>query len=251
MAVIVYKFQISKDQLQLIPDDERNLLLWASTSVNQISVMSKLLRFNLNFGSENEAENTLSGAQSQVILRYLFGTLAESWEMLKRPINQKLIGVAYKDAIGAAGDAGHDRLKKHFGATNLLHTIRNTFAYHSPHPEVLQAAFAEATEDESWVWYLGEMNDNSFYLASDIIIITAILKETGEADFIEAYKKIMGVVVPVSNDLIDFLNLLIRAIVVRHLGEEFLSKREKVPADNAPRRERVSIPFFTEIDDTN
>ena len=191
---------------------------------------------------------TLSAAQSQTILRFLFGALAEAWEMIRRPVNQKLIGTDYIKIIEEDGVAVYDQLNKHFGTTNLLHKIRNTLAYHHPSAEVLQAAFEGAPEDEAWVWYPADTIDNSFYLVSDAVISNGIRNATDEVDTIEAYKKVLGVVVPVSNDMIDFLNFLMRAIVVRHLGQGALSLRDKVEVSSALRRDDVSIPFFT-IDD--
>ena len=99
----IFRIPISKDQLRAIPADERNLLLLASHAVNQMSVLRKLLIFSLNYDSASEIENTLSAAQSQTILRFLFGALAEAWEMTKRPINQKLIGKDYVGLIESEG----------------------------------------------------------------------------------------------------------------------------------------------------
>jgi len=82
----VFRVPISKEQLRAIPTAERNLLLLASHAVNQLSVLRKLLVFSLNYQSQSELENTISAGQSQTILRFLFGALAEGWEMVKRPI---------------------------------------------------------------------------------------------------------------------------------------------------------------------
>jgi hypothetical protein len=87
----VFRIPLSKDQLRAIPAEERNLLLLTSHAVNQLSVLRKILIFSTNYESDNEIENTLSAGQSQTILRFLFGALAEAWEMVKRPINQRLI----------------------------------------------------------------------------------------------------------------------------------------------------------------
>src|SRR5271169_6606310 len=106
----VFRIPISKDQLRAIPADERNLLLLASHAVNQMSVLRKLLIFSLNYESDSEIENTLSAAQSQTILRFLFGALAEAWEMIKRPVNQKLIGKDYIKVMDADGIAAYDDL---------------------------------------------------------------------------------------------------------------------------------------------
>jgi hypothetical protein len=247
----IFRIPISKNQLRVIPADERNLLLLVSHAVNQMSVLRKVLIFSLNYDSDSEIENILSAGQSQTILRYLFGALAEAWEMTKRPINQKLIGRDYIDLIGTDGVAVYDRLKKHFGESNLLHTIRNTIAFHYPSAHELEAAFEDVPEDEDWAWYPSNTINNSFYLASDMVISAGILRATGEADTVKAFKKIMGMVVPVSDDMIDFFLLLMRAIVTRHLGPNILNLRagDGTKIASAPNLYQVTIPFFTVRDD--
>jgi hypothetical protein len=69
----VFPIPITKAQLRVMPAQERHLLLLASHTVNQISVVQKLLLFSVHYRSETEIENRLSGAQSQTILRLLFG----------------------------------------------------------------------------------------------------------------------------------------------------------------------------------
>ena len=216
----VFRVPISKEQLRAIPPAERNLLLLASHAVNQLSVLRKLLIFSLNYQSQSELESTLSAGQSQTILRFLFGALAEGWEMVKRPINQKLIGRDYVDIIEADGKAVYENRKKHFGELNLLHRLRNTIAYHHPSAEELEAAFEDVPDDEDWAWYPSDTINNSFYLASDMVISAGILRVTGETDTTKAFAKVMGLVMPVSNDMTDFFLYLMRAIVTRHLGEK-------------------------------
>jgi hypothetical protein len=247
----VFRVPISKAQLREMPADERNLLLLASHAVNQLSTLRKVLIFSLNYESDSDIENTLSAGQSQTILRVLFGALAEAWEMIKRPINQKLIGKDYSDLIGANGKAAYDALKKHFGESNLLHEIRNTIAYHYPRPQELEAAFEDVPEDEDWAWYPSDTINNSFYLASDRVIYAGILRVTDESDITKAFKKVMGMVTPVSNDMIDFFLLLMRAIVTRHWGADMLNPRPGTGTKiaSAPNLYKVAIPFFTVRDD--
>jgi hypothetical protein len=247
----IYRIPVSKDQLRLIPRDERNLLLLASHGVNQLSVLRKVLIFSLNYEGGNEIENTLSAGQSQTILRVLFGALAEAWEMVRRPVHQKLIGKEYVSLIGSDGVAVYENLNKHFGTSSILHNIRNTIAYHYPKAVELDAAFEDALEDESWAWYPSNTINNSFYLASDMVISTGLLRITGEPDLEKAFKKVMGLVVPVSDDMIEFFLFLMRAIVERHLGEDFLRLRSTTEIANAPNLYEVAIPFFTVRDDDN
>lgn len=249
----VFRVPISKDRLRSIPVEERNLLLLASHAVNQLSVLRKLLIFSLNYRSDSELENTLSAGQSQIILRFLFGALAEAWEMIKRPINQKLIGKDYVDLIEADGNIAYAKLKKHFGESNLLHSLRNTIAYHHPSAQELEAAFEDVPDDEDWAWYPSDTINNSFYLASDMVISAGILRVIGETDTAKAFGKVMGEVVPVSNDMTDFFLFLMRAIVTRHLGPDVLSPRPGTGTEiaSAPNLYKVAIPFFTVRDDNS
>lgn len=247
----VFRVPISKDQLRAIPADERNLLLLASHAVNQISILRKLLILSLNYHSDNDTENTLSAGQSQTILRFLFGALAEAWETVKRPINQKLIGTDYIKVINVGGVTAYDDLKKHFGESNLLHKLRNTIAYHHSLGHELEAAFEDVPEDEDWAWYPSDTINNSFYLASDMVISAGILRITGETDTAKAFGKIINEVVSVSNVMTDFFLFLMRAIVTRHLGDTVLSPRRGTGTKvaNAPNLYKFAIPFFTVRDD--
>lgn len=246
-TIEVFRVAISKAELRKIPENERNLLLLASHAVNQLSVMRKLLIFSLNYESPNEIEKTLSAAQSQTILRFLLGSLAEAWEMLKRPVNQKIVGKDYAETIGADGVSAFKNLKTQFGRSSLLHRIRNTVAYHHPEGTELLEAFEETPEGEDWSWYPSDTINNSYYLVSDFVISARIIKLTGESDIRVAFRAVMDLARQTSNDLIDFLLYLMRAIVSRHLGSEVLSLRRGtgITVEGVPNIYNVSIPFFT------
>jgi hypothetical protein len=53
----------------------------------------------------------------------------------------------------------------------------------------LDAAFEDVPEDEDWAWYPSDMINNSFYLASELVITAGVLRVTGEADTRKASKK--------------------------------------------------------------
>lgn len=90
--VQVRRIQITKEQFRTLPKDERALLLLMGHALNQIAVLVKLVIFSTNKDPEDPIEGRVSAAQSQVILRFLFGAVVETWEFLRRPDNQKIIG---------------------------------------------------------------------------------------------------------------------------------------------------------------
>lgn len=244
----VFQVPISKAQLRAMPLEERHLLLLASHAVNQISVVQKLLFFSVHYETNSDVENLLSGAQSQTILRLLFGILAESWEMVRRPVNQRVIGNDYIKVLGAPGVSAYEKLKLHFGKSNLLHQLRNTIAYHHPSSQDLEEAFNDVPEDEQWAWYPAERNLNSFYFASDMVISAGVLRVTGEGDPATAFDKVMREVLDVCPIMVDFFLYLMRAIVTRHLGESLLTHEPGtgIKIAHAPRLDEIAIPFFTE-----
>jgi hypothetical protein len=248
----IFRIPLTKAQLAAIPAEDRNLLLLAGHAVNQMAILRKVLIFSTNYGGPSELENTLSAGQSQIILRLLFATLAETWELVKRPVNQKLIGKDYFDDFGADGQAAYDVLKKHFGSSSLLHNLRNTLVFHYPDASTMQAAFDLVPEDDDcWAWYPATTINNSFYLASDLVISGGVIRATGESDFATAFGRVMDVVLQVSNEMTDFLLFLMRAIGERHLGSEAFSFTDESAINivEAPQLRHVSIPFFTFKDD--
>jgi len=243
----VFRIPVPKAKLSAIPSAERTLLLLASHSVNQMTTLIRLLTFSTNYDSENGIENTLSAAQSQMILRFLFGATAEAWEMVKRPAHQRLIGTDYIKTMPPDGVAAYESLNKLFGGSNLLHKIRNTLAFHLPAAHVVESAFDDVPDDEDWAWYVATSHSNSFYLASDYMITSGIIKETGEPDVAKAFCRAMDEVITASKELIEFFSQLMGAIVLRHLGPGTLSPAEGsgIIIAGAPGLRTFAIPFFT------
>lgn len=249
-TIEVFRIPVPKVDLSRIPADERTLLLLASHAVNQMTTLIRLLTFSVNHHSDSELENLLSAGQSQTILRYLLGTTAETWQMLKRSGHQNIIGQDYIKTMPAEAVASYAQLRKLFGKSNLLHRIRNRLAFHYPDADSVEKAFQSVPENEDWAWYAAPTYHNSFYLASDYIISSGIIAETGEADVAKAFERVMSEVAVASNELTGFLSHLMGAIVSRHLGASILSPKagSGTIIAHAPGLRSFSIPFFT-VDD--
>jgi hypothetical protein len=159
-------------------------------------------------------------------------------------------GTDYIKVLTPEGVASYEELKKLFGESNLLHTIRNTLAFHHPSAKTVEAAFEDVPEDEDWAWYAAETYSNSFYLASDYMITAGIIKATGEPDIAKAFDRVMTEVIKASDELTQFCSYLIQAIVSRHLGAAILSpaRDSGTKIATAPGLPTFAIPFFT-IDD--
>jgi hypothetical protein len=190
-------------------------------------------------------EARLSAAQSQIILRCLIGVFVEAWEFIRRPVNQKIIGV-YLNDLEDDGANEYDKLKKHFGKSGLLYKLRNDFLYHYPKVDELETGFSWIPEDEEWEWYLSEANTNSFYFSCELALGYGIMKATGEPLHIGAFAMVMQEANRVADTLPYFLMPLIRAILFKHLGPKILNPQPGTVMTNAPKLDEFWIPFFAE-----
>jgi hypothetical protein len=110
----VRRIEITKEQFRTLPRDERALLLLMGHAMNQIAVLKKLVILSTNKDPADPIEGRVSAAQSQVILRILTGAVAETWEFLRKPASQKIIG-SYLPLLDKDGTAAHEELNKYFG----------------------------------------------------------------------------------------------------------------------------------------
>jgi hypothetical protein len=240
----VYRIAISKAQFRALPPEERALVLLLGHALNQIGVFVKLVRFSCNKDPANPTEHLVSGAQTQVIVRVLYGVLVEAWEFINRRANQKIIGVTYLPLMEQAGQNALSELKKHFGRSNLLHKLRNNFAFHYPRGEDVETAFAAVPDDEPWEWYLAGANTNSFYFSCDMVISFGIVNATGEPSVAGAYSKVMGEVMHVANLMPQFAMFLIKAILTKHHGPAILNPEPQTVIRDAPALETFWLPFY-------
>src|ERR1700744_3956826 len=91
-------------------------------------------------------------------LRTLYGSLAETWEWLKRPASQQLIGQKYLDQMPEEARLAWAELKRSFGSSGMLHALRNNLAFHYPKSDQIEAAVKGVPDAEDWSWYAAKEN---------------------------------------------------------------------------------------------
>ena len=125
--IAVLKIRVSKDRLRALPLNERALFILLGYAANQLNLFSKILLFSLNKTSENEIESTLSGAQSQMLLRVVIGVLHEAWtKIITNRLLKSPLGKEYVPRLDQGGRDALDALNKLFGGSNLLSKFETT-----------------------------------------------------------------------------------------------------------------------------
>jgi hypothetical protein len=245
----VFRVPISRDQFRTLPSDERALILLMGHALNQIAVLVKLVTFSTNKDPEDAIEGRVSAAQSQIILRFLFGTLVETWELMRRPNNQKIIG-RYLSVLDREGTDCYQKLREHFGRSNLFYKLRNSFSYHYPSVEQIEEGFEAIPQDDEglpWEWYLSETNTNSFYFSCEMTMgFGVIMQVQGEPHAMAAFGKVLREAIQIANAIQHFLMPLMKAMLVKHFGPTIFDLQAGTTIADAPGLYEFWIPFFAE-----
>jgi hypothetical protein len=251
MTIQVYRIPVPKDRLRSMPKAERAFLLLLGYAANQLWMLQKLLVFSSNKTPPNNAEQYLSAAQTQMLLRYIVGILNETWLLIERLFISRPLGNDYQSLLDADGQQALANLKRQFGASNLLNKIRNDFAFHYPKEAEVEEAFKTAFEDsdldDHWNIYLSEHGFNSFFFLSDLIMIHGIRKGTGSSNLIDAQKKVLKEAVSAVHNVFEFSKAFTAAVWIKNFGAEMLAK-DVINVNDAPKIGHVWIPFFVDMD---
>jgi hypothetical protein len=246
----IYRIPVPKERLRAMPRDERVLLLLLGYAANQLSMLQKLLSFATNRTPDAEVEQHATGAQTQMLVRLMAGTLNEAWELVSTRFIQKPLANGYLGTMDSAGQLAFDALKRQFGGSNLLNAVRNNYAFHYPRSDEAEAAFEGAFNDHEldgcWNLYFTQHGFNSLFFLSDLIFAHGIGRKANRADLEEAQNKLMREMSTAASNLIEFAKAFVAAAWLKHFGAEMIAK-DIVTVGDAPNVDEVWLPFFVEV----
>ena len=246
----VYRIRLPKDRLCAMPANERALFFLLGYAGNQINMFQKLLIFSTNQTPDEIVEQRITGAHTQMLLRFMIGLLHEAWLLIHRRFLQSPLGRDYVPLLPSLGKEALEQLKTHFGESGLLARLRNEYAFHYPGDDAeVNAAFQSAASDNAWNgdwnFYPSPLEFNSFNFAADLVIIHGMCRVADKSDLVEAQKKIMKEVREVADYLTNFIGGFTDVVLRRHFAESIRAELVREIAD-APKAVDVWIPFFVE-----
>lgn len=172
----------------------------------------------------------------------------------KRLLSSK-IGREYILLLDREAGEALKRLKRSFGSSNPIISVRNEYAFHYPKTEDLEAAFQAAiasgdTEEWDWGVYFSRTLLNSFFFVSDYVFLHGIAGTVGEADFVAGYQKLLMSLGPTAYDLSEVAFGFTAAALKKHVGQE-ITMTVVAKMERAPNIEDLIFPFFVEIPGQN
>jgi hypothetical protein len=150
--------------------------------------------------------------------------------------------------LDAPAAAALERLKKRFGKLNRLVVIRNSYAFHHPETDEVDAGFEKAaaepdSEDADWAVYFNKALLNTFFFVSDFVLVHGMANALAETDVNEAHRQLLGEMAPVAHDLSEFTFGYALAIFRRHVGEE-LTMKLVAQFESTPDIDDLRFPFL-------
>ena len=249
----VLKIDVPKARIMAMPARERAMFLLLGYATNQVALYTKLAILSTNYQTADEVENTLSAAQSLMILRTVAGVLHETWSgVITKHFLNSPEGRKYVDAMDAGGKQSLDALKKLFGKSGLLAGIRNDFAFTIRRPRtwrpLVNLRRVIGDQGSEWHWYFAKSGWNSFYFLSEIMIMHGVLQTVGASDVVKAQERLRDDMRVANNEMVTLLQALISAMWLLNVGGDFHAT-VVAKIHNAPNLFEFALPYFFDVPD--
>jgi hypothetical protein len=244
----ITRIALPKEKLQKLTTGERSLFLLLGYASNQINTLWKLVVVATNEGVKDAVEEKVSAAQTQIFVRLLIGIMREAMKLIEKRFLGSPLGREYAPRLSTLATGALNRLKKRFSAPDKFVVIRDNFAFHHPSLNDVEAAFQLAVksdgDDTDWCMYLNDALLNTFFFASDFVLIHGMANAMGESDVNEAHRKLLGDIAPIANDLSTFAFGFVEAIFVKYFGE--LTATRVAEIKDAANIQHLRLPWFVQ-----
>jgi hypothetical protein len=247
----ILRLPMTKEILGKMTPEERSLFLLLGYASNQVNALWKLVIIATNDILKHPVEERVSGAQTQIFVRLTIGAMREAWVLVEKGFLRSKLGKEYSPLLDAKGRAGLGNLKKRFGASNPLATIRNSFAFHHPTMDQMEAAFQMAcnnrdSEELDWSVFFNRALLNTFFFVSDYVMVHAVTQALNETDLNEAHRKLLGELAPIAADLSEFTFGFAKAIFQKYINDKELVMYLVAMIDYATDIDTLRLPFYVE-----
>lgn len=241
------RIRFSVNDLRVIPNDERPLLIALAFAINEITVLNKLLAVASHFPSGPTWVVQAELAQAMILARTLFGKLSEFWALVQRGYLKSPLSSRYESVLPESALNSLASLKRHFGRKSLTNTIRNTMAFHFS----LEHAGAEIPPElpgEELSIYLHPNEGNSLYQFAEVLMNVSLYEKIAPSNPEKASQAMFDELSTVVGDASDFGQWLIIEILARNLGDARLQAlMDTVDVPAPPGYLSLSLPFFIEM----
>lgn len=240
----IHSIPVPKTKLDKIPELDCAFYFHMGHLRNEVMVLMKLLDWSSNTATDNPILTDVRVSQTFILSAVLAGKLWEGWELTRKAFFATKLSLSVGNGLPDKAKLSLDRLKKYFGKKNLIHDVRNAFAFHY-NLDAVRTQLSAVKETDNLRIYAAEKSANMFYQMSEIIVGSAMLEAIEPGDFLAATRRFTKEVMNVSLRFIDFCDGCLIHMSDHYLGvtsEELNAEEIELP--ETPNRSECQLPFF-------
>ena len=242
----IRRISLPAAELAKLQASERNLFFLVGHINNEISSLSKVFSWCLadaRVAGVAEVELHAANAQGMMYARILAGKLLEAWGALGRSWFASKLGADISKTLHPAAADSLEKLKGYFGSKNLIHAVRNSFAFHYD-AGALGEHWERAATEPVFELIIGINRGNSFHQAAELVTNVSVFHTIAPGDAQAGMAAFFKDLDYVSEQFRNFCEGVTRAILERLSGMNLDNLGGL--SDIAPPRKvsEVTIPVF-------
>lgn len=180
------KAEFPKKHLDQLSKEEKVFFVQLTHLLDELSILSKCVIFASNaIEVKQGVEKTAQRMQALFFIRILAGKIYEGWQMFRASYFSSQLSQKYDKLLSNSASESIEELKRYFAKKNLIHEIRNKYAFHYDLKNV-EDQLNRITQDETLDMLISEHQGNSLFSFSDAIINFSILSFINSKDQQEA-----------------------------------------------------------------
>jgi hypothetical protein len=247
MNVISIRLDIEK--LKQLPDKERAFFIGLGHISNEINALTKMMYWAANAPERNDAE--INGQKTLILLlmKILAGKLLESWNFFKTAFFSTGISKIFDPELDGEPKEALEKIKKYFGNSNKVSTIRNNFSFHYS-PNEVDDIIGKIDADIDLYMEKDWLPNNLFYFAELLeaaALVEAIDYDVQVEDIDEVLSNLTGELFDVGQWFLVVSDGLMNLIVAKFGEEMRIREPQKIRFGRLRKFKKVSLPWFTQV----
>ena len=247
--VDLHRVDLTREQLDRIPDGERRLLVLVAHASNELNTLAKLFHFAAGSTADEGLTSQAETMQALVLARALTGKIYEFWQLLQNSFFGARLSREYEPLLDTESAASLDELKRYFGKENLVAIVRNKFAFHYSGDQI-DAGYAALVDGDPLQIYLAKHNANTLFSFAETIAGRPMLEAIRPGDPTGAFESLVAE----TSRMVGCIGMVAAGLMVvcmqRNIGANLYELgATAVSVDGVPESQAVRIPYFIEIQD--
>jgi hypothetical protein len=240
----VYRARLSKEALLKLPPEERKLFLVLGHIANEIKGIQKLLAWSSDFSLDNEVLVQGRISISLMLLKILAGKLNEAHEVIRINFYHPDVSKSYSAALLPKGKDALAKVKRYFSGPNIVHKIRNAYAFHYS-PQSLDDAL-EGLPDKLDIYLEDDGNANNLFYFAEALAGRALLQSLSIGEEQAAFSRLIKETLDVAGLVDNFIEAFMLEFIERYRADIWEGNAQAVLLEGLTSFGSIHIDWFTD-----